>query len=57
MFLNSFANFSQKTGFTISCKLSSMETICMKCQILSFGKNKKKIINLSSAELAKSVKG
>ena len=29
-----------------------METICMKCQILFSGKNKKNIINLSSAELA-----
>ena len=28
--------FSQKTGFDISCKLSPMETICMKCQILFF---------------------
>ena len=25
---------SQETGFDISCKLSPMETICMKCQIL-----------------------
>ena len=31
------------------------ETICMKCQILFSGKNKKKITNLSSAELAKRV--
>ena len=30
-----------------------METLCMKCQILFFGKNKKNVINLSSAELAK----
>ena len=29
-----------------------METICMKCQILFFGKNKKYIMNLSSAEFA-----
>ena len=27
-----------------------METICIKCQILFSGKNKKNIINLSSAE-------
>ena len=27
-----FSYFSQKTGFDISCKLSPMETICMKCQ-------------------------
>ena len=40
-----------KTGFDISCKLSPMEIICMKCQILFPGKNKKNI-NLSSAENA-----
>ena len=28
------AYFLQKTGFDISCKLSPMGTICMKCQIL-----------------------
>ena len=28
------------------------ETICMKCQILFAGENKKNTINLSSAELA-----
>ena len=48
--LKYFFYFSQKTGYDISCKLSPKETICMKCQILFFGKNKKKIINLSSAE-------
>ena len=30
----------------------SLETICMKCQILFSGKNKKNIVNLSSAEIA-----
>ena len=47
-----FSDFSQKTGFAISCKLSPVETICMKCQILFPGKKKirKNIINLSSAE-------
>ena len=50
-----FSYFSQKTGFDISCKLSQLETICMKCQILFSGKNKKNITNLSSAELAKRV--
>ena len=35
--------FSQKIGFDISCKLSALETICMKCQILFSGKNKKNI--------------
>ena len=29
-----FSFFSQKTGFDISCKLSPLETICMKCQNL-----------------------
>ena len=46
--------FSQKTGFDISCKLSPLETICMKCQMLFSGKNKKNI-SLSSAELAQRV--
>ena len=34
--LMNFFLFFQKTGFDISCKLSPMETICMKCQILIF---------------------
>ena len=46
-----FLIFSQKTGFDISCKLS---TICMKCQILFSGKNKN-IISLPSAENAQRV--
>ena len=50
-----FSYFSWKTGFVISCKLSPMETICMKCCILFSVKNKKIIINLSSAELAQRV--
>ena len=33
--------FSQKTGFDISCILSQLETICMKCQILCLGKMRK----------------
>ena len=32
--------FSQKIGFDISCKLSHLETICMKFQILLSKKNK-----------------
>ena len=52
--LKYFSYFSQKTGFDISCKLSK-ETICMKCQIQFSGKNKKNIINLSSAENAQRV--
>ena len=39
----------------MSCKLSPLETICMKCQFLFSGKNKKNITNLSSAELAQRV--
>ena len=35
--------------------VSGMETICMKCQNLFSGKNKKNIISLSSAELAQRV--
>ena len=35
--------FSPKTGFDISCKLSPVETICMKFQILFFCKNKNNI--------------
>ena len=34
----------QKTGFDILCKLSPLETICMKCQILFSGKNKENIL-------------
>ena len=42
--------------FNISCKLSHMETISWKCQILFSGKkNDKNIINLSSAKLAQRV--
>ena len=29
--------FFQKTGFDISCKVSPLETICMKCQNLFSG--------------------
>ena len=50
-----FSYFSQKTGYDISCKLSPKETVCMKCQILFSGKNKKNIINLSSAKNAQRV--
>ena len=37
-----FYYFFSKVGFGISCKLSIKETICMKCQSLFPGKNKKK---------------
>ena len=46
--------FSQETGFDISWKLSSLETICMKCWILFSGKSKENI-NLLSAEFAHSI--
>ena len=48
-----FIFFPQKrTGFDIPCKL----TICIKWQRLFSRKNKKNIINLSSAEFAQSGK-
>ena len=47
--LKYFSYFSQKTEFDILCKLSPMQTICKKCQILFSGKNKKNITNLLSA--------
>ena len=55
--LKYFSYFSQKTELDISCRSSSMETICMKCQILISGEHKKNITKLLSAELAKSGKG
>ena len=48
--LKYFFLFSQKTGFDILCKLSPLETICMKCQNLFSEKKKKNIMLLSSAE-------
>ena len=38
-----FLVFPQKIGFHISWKLSSSETLCMKCKSLFSGKSKKKI--------------
>ena len=49
--LKYFSYFSKKTDFDSSCKLSPFKTICMKCQILFSGKNKKNITNSSSDEL------
>ena len=40
-----FSYFSQKTWFDISCKLSPMETISMKCQILFSGQKIRKNIS------------
>ena len=50
--LKYFSYIYQKTGFDISCKLSPPETICLKCLTCFLRKNKKSIINLSSAEVA-----
>ena len=41
----------KQTEFVTSCKLSPLETICMKCQILFPGKNKKKYFKMLSAEI------
>ena len=43
--------FSQKIRFELSCKL----TVCMMCQTLFSGKNKKNVIILSSGEFAQRV--
>ena len=37
------AYFHKKIGFDISCELSPMETICMKCQSIFSEKSKKTI--------------
>ena len=50
--LKYYSYSSQKIGFDIACKLFPLETICMKCLSLFSGKNKKKIISLSSDEFA-----
>ena len=52
------STLSKKNHFEISnvsCKLSLIEKIRVKCQILFSGNNKKNIINLSYAKLAKRV--
>ena len=38
--LQYFSEFSQYIGVHISCKLSALEAICMRCQSLFSGKNK-----------------
>ena len=56
-----FLIFPGKPDLTISywldilCKLSTMETICMKYQILFSGKNKENITNLSTCKLYRGV--
>ena len=47
--LKYFYNFSRKIGSDISCKLSPYETICMKCQSLFSGENKKSFFGFSPA--------
>ena len=47
--------FSQVTGFDISCTLSQLETVCMKCQILLAGKTKKVSSNILSADIIQRV--
>ena len=48
-----FSYVSQKTGFDSSCKLSPMETVCMKCQILFSGEKKNNKKNISKCHLLK----
>ena len=50
--LEIFFLFFPEKIFDISCKLFPMERICMKCQILFSGKNKKNSISSLSTELA-----
>ena len=38
-----FSDFFEKIGYVISCKMSSKETICMQCQSLFHGTNKKNV--------------
>ena len=53
--LKYFFLFYQKIEFDISCKLSPLETICMKCQTYFLGKIRKNTIILSFAEYAQIV--
>ena len=48
-------SYSQVTGFDISCTLSQLETIRMKCQILLAGKTKKVSLNILSADIIQRV--
>ena len=49
-----FFNFSQNKGFETSCKLSPLETTCMKCQS-PFVENKENISIFPSAEFVQRV--
>ena len=42
-------------GFDISCKLSPMEKICMKCKTFFFVRKIRKKFNMSSAEIEPSM--
>ena len=46
-----FLIFPRKTGSDISCKLSPMETICMRCQILFSGENERYFKMLSCEKI------
>ena len=54
-FLVFFFFFFRKICLDISCRLSPLETMCMKFQSLFSGKNMKYIVHLSSAEFAQSM--
>ena len=54
-FFKVFLIFSQETGFDISCTLSQLETVCMKCQILLAGKTKKVSSYILSADIVQRV--
>ena len=45
----------KKTDFDISCKLSRMETVCIKCRSLFSGKNQNKISKFSLQKLLPSM--
>ena len=47
-FWNIFFLLLPEIGFNISCELSPLETVCMKCQNLFSGKNKGSISKMSS---------
>ena len=53
--LSTLGKIFSRRYFEIFFLIFPKETICMKCQILFSGKNKKNIINLSSAENAQRV--
>ena len=50
-----FSVFTQNIGFNFTCSLSPKETICMKCQHLFSGKNKKNILKCRLLKLLSSM--